>query len=69
MSVLLNDRYKNPEISTRSLLNEKRHSIALPTGMTLNQHQQHKLSRAVPLKEKETAMLGGSGGGNNGNDK
>ena len=71
--VLLNDRYRNPEVGARSLLDEKRQSMALPSGMSLQtlqmQQQQHKMSKAflqqqqqqqqqLGLGQKETTMGG-----------
>ena len=68
VSVLLNDRYRNPEVSARSLLDEKRQSMALPAGMSLSlsqqQQQQHKSSRAfLPVKETSMSGIGGNGSG------
>uniref|UniRef100_A0A1I8BDZ2 G protein-coupled receptor n=1 Tax=Meloidogyne hapla TaxID=6305 RepID=A0A1I8BDZ2_MELHA len=34
--VLLNDRYRNPEVSARSMLDEKRQSMAIPQQQTSN---------------------------------
>jgi hypothetical protein len=47
------------------MLDEKRQSMALPSGMSLSQYQQHKLSKSVSNSKeltKETAMLAGGGG-------
>lgn len=68
VSVLLNDRYRNPEVSARSLLDEKRQSMALPSGMSLSlsqqqqqQQQPHKSSRAfLPVKETSMCAIGGN---------
>lgn len=56
MSVLLNDRYLNPAISARSLLDEKRQSMAVPSSISAQ--MQPKQSRAGRELMLTTAAMG-----------